>query len=249
MRPGRVRFHRTQCETSSTPSWAVTYADFVTVLLCLFVAILSMSTIQKDRFQTALGSLQETFGGDATVPSTNSLDLSLYGRLRPIFEESTKMAPSVSAGESERSAVAFSRIPNGAKLVLAGPMVFERGQAGLAEGSRRTLAELAEELKGRRYRLTIRGHSAGEAPQDGEDARDLSYARAISVAQLLERAGVSAELVSVVAVGDSQPLLEHAYTEKRRAQNRRVEIEIIEGDAAEETIRLTSADEVVNHGS
>ncbi|MDO8632450.1 MAG: flagellar motor protein MotB, partial [Phycisphaerales bacterium] len=53
-----------KAETSQgAPGWVVTYADFVTVLLCFFITLVAMGEIKKDRFQQAVESLQGAFGG------------------------------------------------------------------------------------------------------------------------------------------------------------------------------------------
>ena len=239
MKPDRFRIHRAHAETAAAPAWMVTYADLVTLLLCLFVAILSMSTIKQDRFQAALASLHETFGMKAALESAGAPDQSLYGRLRSAIGQRAFLDPKSSDVESPASWASITRTPQGARLVLAGPLVFERGRAELAEDARQTVLQVAGELEGRTCTIIVRGHCAGETPASEQSLRDLSYARATAAARILEQAGVSAQTISVAALGDGQPLLAHAYTEKRRAMNRRVEIEIIEGVESNEDIRLT----------
>ena len=46
------------------PEWMVTYGDIMTLLLCFFVIIVSMSEIKEDqRFQKVMESLRKAFGG------------------------------------------------------------------------------------------------------------------------------------------------------------------------------------------
>ena len=46
------------------PEWMVTYGDAMTLLLCFFVIIVSMSEVKKDeRFQEVVESLRRAFGG------------------------------------------------------------------------------------------------------------------------------------------------------------------------------------------
>jgi|CXWL01.1.fsa_nt_gi chemotaxis protein MotB len=239
MKRDRFQFNRAHVETAAAPAWVVTYADLVTLLLCVFVAILSMSTIKQDRFQTALASLHETFGTKAALESAGAPDQSLYGRLRSVIGQQASLDPAPSDVGPTISGASIVRTPQGAKLVLAGPLVFERGRTDLAEDARQTVIQVAGELKGRTCTIIVRGHGAGETPESEQSLRDLSYARAASAARILEQGGVSAQTISVVALGDGQPLLAHAYTEKRRAMNRRVEIEIIEGVESNVAIRLT----------
>jgi len=45
------------------PAWVLTYGDMMSLLLCFFIALVSMGEIKKDRFQQAVESLQRAFGG------------------------------------------------------------------------------------------------------------------------------------------------------------------------------------------
>ena len=76
-----------------------------------------------------------------------------------------------------------------------------------------------------------------------EDARDLSYARARAVALELERNGVRRVRLMPVAVADTEPLVRQAYTEQRRALNRRVEILVTE-DLIDDYAGSTLADDL-----
>lgn len=242
MRRDRNPLYRPNVETAAAPAWVVTYADLVTLLLCLFVAILSMSTIQPDRFQTALGSLQEAFGSVSAPESADTADQTIYGRLRKVTEPRTSPESSDTDAGSLRPWASVSRIPMGALVTLAGLPAFERGKGELEEAARQKVIQVAEEIKGRNCRIVVRGHSAGESPEAAPSLRDLSYARAAAAARLLELEGVPAGAISVVALGDGQPLLDHAYTEKRRAMNRRVEIEIVERDESSGLDRQTQVE-------
>jgi flagellar motor protein MotB len=57
---------------------------------------------------------------------------------------------------------------------------------------------------------------------------DLSYARARAVADVLTRSGVREIRIRIEANGDREPINSQAYTEERRAVNRRVEIIVTE---------------------
>ncbi len=229
MRNHRTRLHRPVADTASAPAWVVTYADLVTLLLCLFAALLSMSTFKQERFQSALDSLQGAFGSKESLGASQAPDPSLFGKLQYAFQN--ELADSTTSGESDAALPWFSisRTQTGARLVLAGPSVIVRGQPQLTPLAKQALSHLASELAGRNCAITIRGHSAKEPAAEGSDSRDLSYQRAAQAAQWLEQGGVPAQVIQVVALGESRPAYHHAYTEKRRAMNRRVEIEITEG--------------------
>ena len=50
---------------AGAPQWMVTYGDMMTLLLCFFVIIVSMSEIKKDeRFQEVIESIRSAFAID-----------------------------------------------------------------------------------------------------------------------------------------------------------------------------------------
>ncbi|MBF0185108.1 MAG: hypothetical protein HQM06_12075 [Magnetococcales bacterium] len=56
-----------KCPTckKGTPLWFISWADMVTLLLCLFVIIVAYSSQDKGKFQTVAGSMKEAFGGNS----------------------------------------------------------------------------------------------------------------------------------------------------------------------------------------
>lgn len=224
-------FSEPRTQPGAAPAWVVTYADFMTLLLCLFVAVLSMSTIKKDRFDKALGSIQSAFGDQAGGSPGGAID-PLERRLQSTMPHS-RSGDAELEGILESKGATLLRSAQGTRLVIGGPLVFERGRAEALPAAEQVLNEIASALATDSRRITIRGHTAAESPEPGSsalDARDLAYGRAAGVARLLEDLGVDKSRMQVVAVGDGEPLMGHAYTQRRRALNRRVEIDIVNED-------------------
>lgn len=228
MRSKRMRLSRPANEPAGSPAWVVTYADLVTLLLCVFVGLFSMSAIRPDRFQIALGSLQDTFGSKDPLSTSESADTSLIVKLRQALAERGEKGLLPEKKPSD-GWLAIAQTAKGVRIVLAGPTLFDRGRAALSEKAGSTLDRIASVVRGSSNAIIISGHSAGEGVSGNDDPRELSYRRAATVARRLEDAGVAKQRMEVVALGQDHPVLDHAYTEKRRAINRRVEIEIVEG--------------------
>jgi len=124
-----------------------------------------------------------------------------------------------------------TNVRDGLKIVVGGRITFDRFSAILKPEARRLVVRTAEVLRGYNTKILVRGHATRESlPEDSlyEDSRDLSYARAKAVALELERNGVRGIRLVPVAVGDTEPLVRQAYTDERRALNRRVEILVTE---------------------
>lgn len=227
-----------QTETpKGAPEWLVTYADAMTLLLCFFVIIVSMSEVKKDeRFQRVMESLRIAFGGYegsvGSVPvdndSTNTIILKLLEIEIPKLTDQK--------GDSDEEGIhgrkfRVTNVRDGIEVVVGGRITFDRFSGVLKPEAAELIAKTAERLRGYNTKILVRGHTTREPlPPDSvyADARDLSYARAKAVAGELEKNGIRAVRIIPVAVGDTEPLVRQAYTEERRALNRRVEILVTE---------------------
>ena len=219
-----------------TPQWAVTYGDMMSLLLCRFIALVSMSEIKRDRFQQAAASLQRAFGGyegdvgelPVEAETLNTLVAKLAELEVPRYTDKKGDAPDEGIhGRKFR----VTNVREGLQIVVGGKVSFDRFSASLKPEARELVAQTAERLRGYNTKIVVRGHATREPLPDGspfQDARDLSYARAKAVARELEENGVRRVRILVVAASDSEPLARQAYTEERRAVNRRVEILVTE---------------------
>lgn len=219
------------------PEWMVTYGDTMTLLLCFFVILVSMSELKQDqRFQKVMESLRRAFGGyqgaSGSVPIKNVPTNTLIARLLELeVPELTKKK-----GDSDDEGIhgkkfRVTNVRDGLEVVVGGLITFDRFRATLKPEGRELIARTAERLRGYNTKILVRGHATREPlPEDSVyvDARELSYARARAVAVELEKNGVRRIRLLPTAVGNTEPLVRQAYSETRRALNRRVEILITE---------------------
>lgn len=237
---------------AGAPEWMVTYGDTMTLLLCFFVIIVSMSEIKEDeRFQKVMESLRSSFGGYhgavGAVPMdnipTNALIAKLIELESPVFIKHK--------GDSDEEGIhgknfRVTNVRDGLEVVVGGRITFDRFSATLKPEGRDLITGTAERLRGYNTKILIRGHATKERlPNDSlyENARDLAYARAKEVAGELERNGVRRIRMLLITAGDTEPLVRQAYTEERRALNRRVEILVTE-DLIDDYAGSTLADEL-----
>lgn len=115
-------------------------------------------------------------------------------------------------------------------LLAAQPALFDIGSAILRPEAGRLLEQLATVAAHcRGVRLAIAGHT--DAAGDRERNVALSGERARAVMTYLVARGVSAGRVSAVGYGPDMPIADNA-TAEGRARNRRIEIDVIEGEAS-----------------
>ncbi len=218
------------------PDWMVTYGDMMTLLLCFFVILVSMSEVKKDKkFQEVMDSIRAAFGYDGSigvVPLISSSKNSLVEQLQKVVLPDFIMHE----GDSDQEGIdgqvfRVTDVRDGIHLEIGGRVSFDRFQAVLKPGADALIAGITAKVVGHNTVIKVRGHATLEPLPDDSPFRDqmaLSIARAIAVAEVLQRHGVRPERIRIVGAGSSEPLAAQAYTEQRRASNRRVEIVVTE---------------------
>ena len=212
------------------PAWALTYGDIMSLLLCLFVALVSMSEIKRDRFDQAAASVQRAFGGyegdvgdlPVEAESTNTLIAKLSELEVPRLTD--KRGDSPDEGIRGRK-FRVTSVREGLQIVVGGKVSFDRFSATLKPEARELVAQTAERIRGYNTKIVVRGHATREPLPEGspfKDAGDLSYARAKAVARELEENGVRRVRILVIAVGDGEPLVRQAYKIGRASCRERV---------------------------
>ncbi|MCP4248214.1 MAG: OmpA family protein [bacterium] len=221
---------------AGAPEWMVTYGDMMTLLLCFFVLLVAMSEIkQEDKFLQVVESIRKAFGYERAIQTAPGPEVPLNALIRDL--QTIIVPPEVShQGDADEEGiegrvVKVTDVRDGIQIVVGGRITFPRFSAVLKPQAEERLTRVAEKIRGKNTKIIVRGHATREPlPEDSmyDDAMDLSYARTRAVAAALVGSGVRAPRITIEANGDREPLNAQAYTEKRRAVNRRVEIIVTE---------------------
>ncbi len=220
-----------------TPRWLVTFADMVTLLLCIFVLLVSFANTDAIKFKEVLRSMKDAFGVQEEVLEPGQEG----GREFPMKMESTA---SKSAAEKQRLANLLKTmvkeegveknalilpVRNGVRLEiteLEGHAMFERGGTDLTLESQRLLRKMIPTMKETIYKITVEGHSdniplrSSKFPSNWE----LSSARAGRVVRFFIQEGeLDSRRFTAVGYSDTKPLVENT-TPGNRDKNRRVSI-------------------------
>lgn len=227
-------------------AWSLSYGDLMSLLLAVFVMIASMSELKAgQRYDRVRASVQEAFG---FAPSADADRAGLYGLRRPMTLIERLHEAGLTAGDQEAASTGplelcdLAMADDRLTIRVSGPASFEAFSATLQQRAERTLEQLAGYLSEGESPIEIQGH-AGDGALPGDvpfrDAFDLSYQRAHAAAAVLTRAGVDATRIRLIALGDTQPILEHAGIGLPAGTNRRIELVVgtrraatIEGDIA-----------------
>ncbi len=238
-------------------AWLNTYADMVTLLLCFFVLMISMSTINEEKFNAFLESFQNIDkevledlidatqqGGGNGSGNNQQLDDApmdtLFEKLQEYVEQS-QMQDSVSIAKIED--VIYIRFDSA--------IFFKANEYTLREESYEVLEFIGDGLK--EYEdeiklINICGHTANPAiEQDPERTWRLSGERAAVVANYFElNKKIDNMKLVVMGYGDNFPVASNA-TEDGMRKNRRVELVIIGKDSNVNTNIYSALEELYNN--
>lgn len=225
-----------QKKAGGAPEWMVTYGDMMSLLLCFFVIIVSMSEIKRDdKFRQVVASLKEAFGYDAAVGnmpiSSDSINSLIQQLQTVILPENIKHEGDADVEGIDGRVYRVTDVREGIHIEIGGRITFDRFSAALKPMSLELIGQVADKIRGKNNVIKITGHATREPlPEDSlyDDAVGISFARARAVADELKRRGVREGRFRLVAAGAAAPVERDDYTEELRTRNRRVEIVVTE---------------------
>lgn len=249
---------RRKSENPGIPEWVVTFGDMMTLLLCFFILLAAFSELKKEReYQRVITAVKEAFGysGGVGVMPTDDPPLRSMIQLLESMARQTAKEQKVSSSTDQGirgKQTRVTRIHEGLQFTIGGSMTFEPGQAHIKPQMESELQRIADLLRGRNNKISVRGHAARKRlPEDSpfDDLWDLSYARAKNVADFLIGQGIRPEVISIEARGDTEPIEANRYDERAQEKNRRVEIIMTEALVDDFNSNHDYANEDVARGS
>ena len=208
------------------PEWLLTYGDMITLVLCFFVLLFSMSEIKADKLTRTMQAFQSQFG---VLPRFKA-SVQIFVQPRTLTQTEANVLRNGPPGVN----LNVEAIDQGKKMkiAIAGKQLFRQNEAILLPAGRTYLQTyIAPELKGYENKIEVRGHTAA-APSGTEssfrDEWELSYARAYAVMRyLVDTCGIEERRFRVVAAGSTEPITSN-LTPMGQERNRRVEIVMTE---------------------
>lgn len=201
--------------------WMSTYGDMVTLLLCFFVMMLSVSKPDVAKYEQIQAGLNEGIGKKVIQRPIEMLMAELSDDI-----QSMDMQDKVSLGSDTQGIV----------LEFGGDMVFNRGSAQIKEDAVPSLKRMAATLQSDRYKsfnFSVEGHTSDEKVSSEKYPTnwELSSARAAAVASFLESRGIERVRLRATGMNDVSPKYPNldAFGEaipQNRIKNRRVVIHI-----------------------
>ncbi|MGM0543584.1 MAG: OmpA/MotB family protein [Pseudomonadota bacterium] len=195
--------------------WLTSYLDVLTLLITLFVLLLSLAP-PGGNDEGAAGSIAEVSPSAIEALPLATLAAGIQPRhsgVQPRLDGISIPGVDVSQGQE------------GVTLRINDSLLFDSGQARLTEQGRDLVASLVDVLNAFEGQVSVEGHtdnvpiSTSRFPSNWE----LSSARAIAVVRHLESLGLDVSRMRAVGYADTQPMESNA-TSQGRAANRRVEL-------------------------
>ncbi|MFG0292974.1 MAG: flagellar motor protein MotB [Phycisphaerales bacterium JB065] len=221
-------------EEPGVPEWVVTYGDMMSLLLCFFILLAAFSELKKEHeYQRVITAVKEAFGFSGGVGVMPTDDPPLRSMLQLMEELAQKSQSESKVSESDTRGVSgkqtkVTKVQEGMMFTIGGHLTFAPGSAVLREEAKTELLRVAKLLKGRRNKISVRGHTSSKvlsADSQFRDLMDLSYYRAKVVAEFLITEGqLDREVIVIEARGDTEPLVLRQYNPEAQTLNRRVEI-------------------------
>ena len=227
-----------ECE-ECLPAWLAAFGDLMSLLLCFFVLLLSMSSMDAKKISEAIGSLSGAMsvleGGTQTeISKKRMLESTPIDSQDETSEEVNRVQQAVSDAnemmeKGKGPEITLDEGQEGFVIELPASLLFKSGSAVIENEDAllflKRVALIVEELP-KNMEVNVRGHTDNQGPGKKSPFKDnweLSSARAISVLQELLLDGVDPARISAAGYAEFTPLATNA-TKSGREKNRRVEL-------------------------
>ena len=238
-------------DAPKTDGWKDTYGDMVTLLLCFFVLLYSMSAVDQEKWQAFVKAFtnpgEDTAQvvlipseelGDHTVPAEDQTDTGnpdpnedVIENLDDLFE----MLQEYAEKEGIQDSVEMMQGQGAIYVRYQNSLFFKPDSAELlptAAENLKVLGDGLKQLEDQLWLVSISGHTASVAVENYHVSDwALSAERAAAVADHFELdSGLTPKVLRPIGFGKNYPIADND-TEEGRARNRRVEMVIISKDS------------------
>ncbi len=227
-----------ECE-ECLPAWLAAFGDLMSLLLCFFVLLLSMSSMDAKKISEAIGSLSGAMsvleGGTKTEISKQRIQESTPIESKDETSETVNKVQDAVGDANEMMekghgpAITLDEAQEGFVIELPASLLFKSGTATIENEDAllflKRVALIIEELP-KTMQVSVQGHTDNQGPGTKSPFKDnweLSSARAISVLQELLLDGVDPSRVSASGYAEFKTIATNA-TASGREKNRRVEL-------------------------
>jgi len=220
------------------PGWLAAFGDLMSLLLCFFVLLLSMSTMDAKKVQEAAGSLQGAMsvldGETSTEVQHKQLQIAtpIQSEMESSKQVKTMKQTIIETNEMLKSAsgseITLEESEDGFMIRLPANILFEKAKANIINDDAylflKRIALIIDKLPKDMY-INVTGHTDNTPIYTPEfkDNWELSTARAVTVVKELIKDGVNPKFLAACGKAGYDPIASN-NTPAGRAKNRRVEL-------------------------
>lgn len=199
------------------PEWMVTYGDLMSLLLCFFVLLFSMSYLEEAKMSEAVESLNDAFGykGDGMAANVDVIRQRIDKLHKGRFIDVEKRKPP----PEDEEPIEGEETPHGEESLIQHVPRFDMGESHgflipfgfgndeLNFKAKMNLKQISNGLVGAPFKIVIKGHaSQGELSGSYRTDLDLAYTRAVNVRNYLVSQGMKEKLFQILVVGQNEPI-------------------------------------------
>lgn len=203
----------------STDDWFVSYADMITLILCFFIVIASVSKPDQAKMEQLNSSITKEVLKDSHTDATP-------------FKTTVEKIKSVIQNKNLEGKVSIDVDPLGIKMSFASQYLFDSGSADLKENIRPILEQITNVIKTLKYNnfsIVVEGHTDNQPihtdrfPSNWE----LSGSRSAALVRALSSYGIPDNQLKSVGCADTKPVAPNCDKNgnpipQNQAANRRV---------------------------
>jgi chemotaxis protein MotB len=232
--------------------WMVSYADFVTLLFAFFVVMYSISSVNKNKYETFSDSLEQALKVNKAEKETEStLSQNVPSTVQPIelpnltseaerelsaeiLQEKKRLDDVAEQLKSElqpymdNNLVGIKKHDFWVELEMNSELLFASGKADISPKAQSVLVKVADLTRELPNVINVEGYTDDIPISNGFFASnwDLSSARATSVVKELIKSNIPPTRLSAIGYGEFRPIADNA-TEEGRFKNRRVVLVLV----------------------
>lgn len=224
---------------SGAPMWVVTYGDCMSLLLCFFVMLQAYSTLEMEKFNQAMASLQGALGvlpyQQSSRPSPVQPMSPSKGEKKNARNRRSKAVDKLRQVVQEKNLNGVIKVrenEKGIHITIGDPALFETGRAEIKPDILPVLTQIVEVIGTGSENIRVEGHTDSIPIRNAlfEDNWELSIARSMSVIRYIRGQDViDPRRLRPVGCAEFHPVASND-TGEGRALNRRVEIFIEMGE-------------------
>lgn len=222
--------------------WAVPYADFLSLLLALFIALFAISTIDKKKLASFVEAISSAFSFKPISSSAPPSIIEGVGVKQKRDDTRKKIKERVEKIIKQlnlEGKVQVELIPMGVRIRILDYILFPPCSVSISPESQELLKGISQVIREADLPVEVEGHTDDIPPSKDcafPSNWELSAARSASVVRFLISQGLNPKMFTAVGYGDTRPIAPNT-SPLGRSMNRRIEINLITGTDKEAYLR------------